>query len=272
MTNIKLPLLIALIVVFTSAPVCAQKVFFPQAWDGVVVSADETTREITLNNLRGDKKQTFTGVLEPGYKQKLKDGTFRELSMSEFKPGLRIRVFYKEKTEQVAGKKVKVARIHKIEFLGRDQFTMIREVLRVPPATPVARAIIDQLPPGNPLKVFAWFQEPPHDRRFRKWVERWNKNEGKEFGLIELVDQAANADVSVVFFWGFDESPYAFMALMFDPYGDGNITNIATAQFVTLDNEGLKFIWLQGVLEKTNAPGKEGVIEKEFEKRMKARK
>lgn len=69
--------------------------------------------------------------------QKLKDGTYRELQMSEFKPGLRIRAFYKEKSHEVSGTKVKVKMIHRIEFLGRDQFTMIREILGLPPSTPV---------------------------------------------------------------------------------------------------------------------------------------
>lgn len=161
MKAMKLPFLITLVIALSGTPVCAQKLIGSR-WDGVVVSANEATREITLNNLRGDKKQTFVGVLEPGYKQELKDGTFRELSMSEFKPGLRIRVSYRETSQNVAGNKVKVKLIHTL-------------------------------------------------------------------------------------------SP-------------------ATAQFVTIDNDGLKFIWLQGVFATTDTQGEKGLIEKEFEKRMKARK
>lgn len=183
------------------------------------MSADETTREITLNNLRGDKKQTFVGVLEPGYMQKLKDGTYRELHMSEFKPGLRIRVFYKEKPQEVSGKKVKVKMIHRIEFLGRDQFTMIREILGLPPSTPVARADPDKLPPANPLKVYTSFQQPE-----------------------------------------------------VDPRGNPHAISQATVQFVTIDNEGLKFFWHQRIFATADADGEKSLIEKEFEKRMKARK
>lgn len=271
MTNTKRHLLITLLLALTSTPVCAQKLIGSR-WDGVVVSANEATREITLNNLRGDKKQTFTGVLEPGYKQQLKDGTFRELGMSEFKPGLRVRVSYREQSQNVAGQKVKVKLIHHIEFLGRDQFTRIREVLGLPPSTPVARAKPDKLPAANPLKVYTSFEGPQAEERFQNWVERWNQENGKKYGRIELVDQLAKSDVSVVLFWGFDESPYAFAFEMYDPRGNPYTLSPATAQFVTIDNEGLKFIWLQGVFASEDVHGEKGLLEKEFEKRMKARK
>lgn len=271
MKTMKLPFLITLVIALSSTLVSAQKLIGSQ-WDGVVVSANEATREITLTNLRGDKKQTFVGVLEPGYMQELKDGTFRELSMSEFKPGLRIRVSYREISQKVAGNKVKVKLIDRIRFLGRDQFTVIREILGLPPSTQVARANPDKLPPANPLKVFTSFQHPETERRFRNWIERWNKEDGKKYGLIELVDESAKSDVSVVFFWGFEDSPFSFSFPMYDARGNEHTLSPATAQFVTIDNDGLKFIWLQRVFATTDTPGEKGLIEKEFEKRMKARK
>ena len=273
MNTLKQTSLSALVLILATTFVSAQKLWGPEpAWDGVVVSANETTREITMNNLRGDKKQTFVVVLEAGYKQKLKDGTSRELSMSEFKPGLRIRVFYKERSEYVAGRKVKVVYVKRIDFLGRDQFTRVREILGLAPSTPVWRADTDKLPPANPLKIYTWFQQPELGKRFRKWVERWNDEQGKKYGRIELVDQMAQSDMSVVFFWGFDESPYMLSIQMFDPRGNEHATAPATAQFVTLDNDGLKFIWVKGLFEMADAPGPYGLIEKELEKRMKARK
>jgi len=75
-TTIERNLLIGLVISLAAASVNAQKRAIGSAWDGVVVSANEATREITLNNLRGDKKQTFVGVLEAGYMQKLKTGLF----------------------------------------------------------------------------------------------------------------------------------------------------------------------------------------------------
>jgi hypothetical protein len=66
---------------------------FGETVKGLVVTANGATREVTLAYPDKDKTQTFVAVLESGYKQKLRDGTFRELAISELKPGLRLRVF-----------------------------------------------------------------------------------------------------------------------------------------------------------------------------------
>lgn len=50
---IKRNLLIALVMSLAAVSVSAQKII-GSGWDGVVVSANETTREITLNNIRGE--------------------------------------------------------------------------------------------------------------------------------------------------------------------------------------------------------------------------
>lgn len=90
--------------------------------------------------------------------------------------------------------------------------------------------------------------------------------------MIELLDELAKSDMSVVFFWGFDESPYAFTFQMYDPRGNPHAVSQATVQFVTIDNDGLKFLWHERLFATKDAPGEKSVIEKEFEKRMKARK
>src|ERR1700752_2057313 len=101
----KKPLLISLILFFSTAAAHAQKVttILGDAWVGIVVTADETTREIKLRHPDPSKKDTFTGFLEDDYKVKLKDGSWRFLKMSEIEPGARIRVFYKSKTRDVGG-------------------------------------------------------------------------------------------------------------------------------------------------------------------------
>jgi hypothetical protein len=55
----------------------AQKVktVMGDAWNGVVESADEATREIKIVN-PNKKTETFVGVLKDGYKARLQDGTF----------------------------------------------------------------------------------------------------------------------------------------------------------------------------------------------------
>lgn len=69
------------LLVLTSVPAAfAQKVspVFGDTVKGVVVTANEATRENTLAYPDKDKTQTFVAVLESGFKQKLRDGTFRE--------------------------------------------------------------------------------------------------------------------------------------------------------------------------------------------------
>lgn len=52
-------------------------------WTGVVTSANEDTREFTLTYKRGDKEQTFVGVLPKGYTVQMKDGRDHEIKMDQ---------------------------------------------------------------------------------------------------------------------------------------------------------------------------------------------
>ena len=102
-------LLIGLSVFLLTTVVNAQKAttVMGDAWTGVVESSDDATREVKIVN-PNNKTETFVGVLQDGYQVKLKDATSRELKVSELKPGLRLRVFYKSKTQDVAGQRKKV--------------------------------------------------------------------------------------------------------------------------------------------------------------------
>jgi len=76
-------------------------------WTGVVVSTNDTTREITLTYTNGKKSETFTGVLKDNFQVKMKDGSMKELNPSGIPKGARITVFYQAKTKKVDGNKVK---------------------------------------------------------------------------------------------------------------------------------------------------------------------
>src|SRR5690348_17339536 len=93
----KKALLAGLAILSLASPNYAQKrsTIMGDAFQGVVVSSNETTREITITytDKEKNKTETFVGVVAPGYQQKWRDGTKRELQMSEIKPGVRIRVF-----------------------------------------------------------------------------------------------------------------------------------------------------------------------------------
>lgn len=264
-----------ILLVLTSVPAAfAQKAStaFGETIKGVVVSANEATREITLAYPDKDKTQTFIAVLESGYKQKLRDGTFRELAISELKSGLRLRVFYKQKTEMVNGRKVKVAIIIRIDFLGRDEYTKLREILDLPPSFPVTRVEPATLPAGDPLKIHLSIAEPQVEKRFLRWIKRWNEYDGRKYGRVEVVSDRAQADISAVFFWGTDEMfDFVSFPMGFQGYGLHEMSP-GTAQLVTRDAERLKVLWLKVVLETPErAEEFQGLMEKELEKRLKAR-
>ena len=264
-----------ILLVLTCVPAAfAQKAstVFGETVKGVVVSANEPTREITLAYPDKNKTQTFVAVLESGYKQKLRDGTFRELAISELKSGLRLRVFYKQKTEMVNGRKVKVAIINRIDFLGRDEYTNLREILDLPPSFPVTRVESEKLPPDDPLKIYLSIPEPQIEKRFLRWVKHWNAYDGRKYGRVEVVSDRAQANISAVFFWGSDEmSDFVSFRMGFQGY-DLHQMSPGTAQLVTKDAEGLKVLWLRLVLETPeSAEELQGSMEKELEKRLKAR-
>jgi hypothetical protein len=93
--------------------------YYPQGysgdtWTGAVVSADDTTREITLTYTNGKKSETFIGVLKDNFEVKMKDGSMKELKPSGIPKGARILVFYQAKTKKVDGNKVKYYEIFQI--------------------------------------------------------------------------------------------------------------------------------------------------------------
>ena len=271
---VKKALLASLAILSLASSHLAQKrsTIFGDVFQGEVVSSNETTREITITYTDKDKNktETFVGVLKPGYQLTLRDGTRRELQMAELKPGLRIRVFYNEASDQVAGKKVKFKRINRIQFLGRDEFTILREALGVAPSLPVRLALSDKLPAANPLKLFVAIHEPSIKDRVVAWVDRWNREQAVRYGRIEIVPDLAQADVAAVFFWGSDESIFSNPVLLRDSDGDSLVLYKATSQLVTKDDAGLRVLWLDSTL--AGRKTLEGVpLEREIEKRMRAR-
>src|SRR5690242_9245730 len=205
--------LLAVMAIFSLAsPQYAQKrssTIFGKTFSGDVVSSNETTREITITYTDKDnnKTETFVGVLKPGYQIKLRDGTVRELQMSDVKPGVRIKVLYKEKSDNVAGKKVKFSQIISITFLGRDDYTSLREALGVAPSLSVTLAPSTTLPAANPLKLYVAIQEPSVKQQLINWARRWNKEQGAKYGSVEIVSHLDQSDVAAAFFWGEEDSP-----------------------------------------------------------------
>jgi hypothetical protein len=124
-------LLSLIVLLFCSLPSFAQKGtaepdYYPlgfngDTWTGEVVTTDDSKREITLTYKKKGKEQTFTGILDEGYKLKMKDGSMYELKVSELPPGTKIKVYYISKTKKDAsGVKVKYNEIFRIRFLPKE--------------------------------------------------------------------------------------------------------------------------------------------------------
>lgn len=87
-------------------------------WTGVVVSANEQNREITLSYTKNGKSQTFIGVPEDGYLVHERNGATRPLKMSDVLIGRIIKVWYMSETKKVDGHKVKVNTIFLIDAIA----------------------------------------------------------------------------------------------------------------------------------------------------------
>lgn len=263
-----------LMILIVAISVFSQKrtTVFGDTWIGVIVAANDDTREITLSSTDPNKPETFVGILQEGYKHRQRDGSKRDFKVSELKPGVRIRVFYKSEKRDVAGQKTKVQIITRLDFIGQDQYTRMREALELPPSIPVVLAETEKLAVKDPLKIYLAIEQPNVKKRFVEWVGRWNENDGEKFGRLEIVSDLAQSDVSLVVYLGADESVMLIPFTMYDSRGTPLRIIDMTAHFVTKDDQQLKVLWLDHLfLPIQDLESAKGPIEKELEKRIKAR-
>ena len=85
-------------------------------WTGEVSAVNDANREITLVYKSSKKTETFVGVLQQGYKVKLKDGSLTELKVSTIPAGTRLKVYYMAKDRKVNGQKEKFYEIFRVAF------------------------------------------------------------------------------------------------------------------------------------------------------------
>jgi hypothetical protein len=85
-------------------------------WTGEVSMVNDDNREITLVYTTSKKTEKFVGVLQQGYKVKLKDGSLAELRVSTIPTGTRLKVYYMAKDRKVNGQKEKFYEIFRMEF------------------------------------------------------------------------------------------------------------------------------------------------------------
>jgi hypothetical protein len=125
------------------------------AWTGEVVATDANTREITIKYVEKGKTETFTSVLAEGYQVKMKDGSSHDLKVSDIPIGTRVRVFSKTKEQDIGGRKVKINKISRIDFLGKDEFSRLRESLNLEPSATVTLVESENLPATTPSRYIS---------------------------------------------------------------------------------------------------------------------
>lgn len=254
------------LIIFTLSFAQKRSTILGDAFTGEVVATDHNTREITIKYDDNGKTQTFTGTLIDGYQVKMKDGSSRELNLSDILLGMRIRVFYKTKEQDTGGKKVKINRISRIDFLGKDEFSRLRAELNLDQSTPVALSEKSALSTSKPLKMYLTIEDERIKDRFVDWVSKWNKNQSGKYGVLEIVSTLADADASLVVLNG----AVNWVAIPVEVGANGKVHSVpVTAYLVSKKNNGLEVLWKQ-VLS-TNPESEKGLIEEEIEKRMKAR-
>ena len=89
-------------------------------WTGLVTSANDDTREFTLSYKKGDKEETFVGVLPKVYIVKMKSGRDHEVKTTEL-IGMRLKAYYTANTKKVNDQKVKINEVFQIKFLAQGK-------------------------------------------------------------------------------------------------------------------------------------------------------
>lgn len=77
-----------------------------------------------------------------------------------------------------------------------EELARLREGINVPAATVVISSRAAKLPAGNTLKVYlAVGRDGKPNSRIANWIDKWNQDEGRRFGRLEVVSDLSQADV-----------------------------------------------------------------------------
>jgi hypothetical protein len=275
---LKALLLTALLLEGAIVPAMAQKKSTPfgDLVVGELTGKDAATKEITIKYPDKEGPEIFSGILTDDYKLKSEDG--RVWQLTEIVPGMHIRVFYKSRHEKVSGQDKKVNRISRLDYLGKDEYSRLRNQLNVDPSMAVASAANDDLPAGSPLKVCLAIGYSNIAEYLVESIGKWNQKNGDSYGKLEVVPKFEQADISVVIARGADTMVAIIPAgPMYN--GSSEIKGAwaqDTSYLVVKDSGGLKVLWTTVVpvfmySDFEASPRSFEVLMAELGKRMKAR-
>src|SRR5215217_6017499 len=243
---------------------------------GELTGKDEATREITIKYPGKEGPEIFSGILADDYKLKMAEGSFRVLSLSDIVPGLYIRVFYKTRNEKVNGQEKKINKISHLEVLGEDEFSRLRNQLKVSKSVAITRAENGaDLPATSPLKVYLAIAYNDAHQDLVEWIDKWNRKNGDSYGKLEIVSDLDHADTLIVVAQGSDTG-MEFATLARDGRSIESVWSRATAYLVLKDAERLKVLWTRGATVHRTPNSADSfrtteLVTAEIEKRMKAR-
>lgn len=262
---------LALLLASAAAPSQKKSTLLGDSWDGVVVAYDPGTRRLALRALDEKKKdETFAGVLSEKLNVNYLDNRQVPKGAFEVRPGERVTVYYKTKTEEGGGRKVKVNVVTGLYFLGIDEFAPLRARLGLPPATPVALAESKPLPAGDPLKLYVYIESAPLREGFGRWLARWRKERAAEFGAVEVVAELSRADAALV---AYDWRMIAADPIVYGPSSDRPLNlGFAAVLLLTPGGGGFDVIWRQKFFfDRESSSAGRGKIFDDLEKRLRAR-
>ena len=191
---------------------------------------------------------------------------------------MHIRVFYKSSHEKVSGQDKTVNKITRIDYLGKDEHSRLRNQLNVDPSMAVVPAEKDDLPAASPLKIFLAIGYNNVLEYLVESIDSWNQKNGDSYGKLEVVSKLEKADISIVIAGGADTMVAVIPA---GPFNDRNRDSMgawhqATSYLVVNDSRGLKVLWTRVVpvlmySDLEASPRSFEVVMAELGKRMKAR-
>jgi len=243
---------------------------------GELTGKDEATREITIKYPGKEGPEIFSGILADDYKLKMAEGSFRVLSLSDIVPGLYIRVFYKTRNEKVNGQEKKINKISHLEVLGEDEFSRLRNQLKISKSVAIAHVENGaDLPATSPLKVYLAIAYNDAHQDLVEWIDNWNRKNGDSYGKLEIVPDLEQADTLIVVAQGSDTG-MEFATLAPDGRSIESVWSRATAYLIVKDAERFKVLWTRGATVHRTPNSADSfrtteLVTAEIEKRMKAR-
>lgn len=120
-----------------------------------------------------------------------------------------------------------------------EELTLLKQYLDLPPESNFSLSPQSKIPNSNPLKIFIGTGlDMIPKQNYLRWIDKWNKKDGKKKGIIQVVDSVQEAElilarISLKEKVGTEEQSYVV---------PGTVYNFSTRSFVTTPVSGSRSI------------------------------